>query len=217
MKLSPAAHAAVAHHGHGTFGIGRFVVQRGKEMAGWQGQQAGDQLDHAAAGPQVAEVALGGHDRERAAPGRRRPSWIARASSTSQLRVLRPWACRWPTSSGVASAARSTARSTLAMACWRRATSLRRRPPSWRPRRAPRRRSWRRGPGPWPSSSSITAPAPSPRTMPVRLRSKGRLSRVGIAVRRRPVPLAGGSGRSSWSAAACRWPRRAWRRRCRGG
>src|SRR5690348_11555301 len=50
-------------HGDGTLRVGRLVIQDGKKLLVLEGEQASNQLDHAAAGAEVAKITLGGSDR----------------------------------------------------------------------------------------------------------------------------------------------------------
>ena len=68
MKLAPGLASPLRTAAIGHSGSGVRVVENREETIVTHGQQAGDQLDHAAAGTQVAEITLRGHD------GQRRPA-----------------------------------------------------------------------------------------------------------------------------------------------
>ena len=164
-------------HGDRTVRVGLLVVERRRHHAVLQRQHAGGQLRRAAAGAEVAEVALDREHRHRllqapntscsrAPPRRRRPS------------CARPWALTWSTSSGPMPASRQgradgPRQAVAVAACGRR------------PRRSrpPRRRSWRRASGRAPAPPARSTPAPSPSTRPSRSRSNGRHAFSGASLR----------------------------------
>ena len=77
-----------ADHVHRAFRVGRFVVERRRNYAVRQGDQAHRKLDRAAAVPKVAEETFRRGDRH-VAERRARIAWASARSSSS---VLLPWA-----------------------------------------------------------------------------------------------------------------------------
>ena len=93
--------------------VGLLVVERRRHDAVLQRQQAGGQLGRAAAGAEVADVALGGEHRHRLAQFPK-TSCNPCASQTSASTVLRPWALTWSMSSAPMPASASAARTARA-------------------------------------------------------------------------------------------------------
>ena len=201
MKLSPAATAAVARPppagspGRASRSSAWETDGRAAGPAGWRSTRPCRRR------PPSCRNSSWRRPPAAACSGRRKPSWIARASSASQVRVLRPWACRWPISLRRSLPACSTARSTLVMACPRRAIKLAAddRTGGGRQHLAVNRRPAGLGLAEFFEHDRPRPLRPAP--CRVRLRSKGRLDRGPDRRRRRRVLLAGGSGRFSCSAA----------------
>ena len=176
-KLRPAGVLSSATTSDGACRIGRFEVQHARQAAFAHRQHAGDQLDHAAAGAEIAEVTLESDDRHIICPCAEdvanRAGFIGIALGRAEaVRVdvadvgRRSRRRRGERLSSPARARRRTCRATL----------HRRRSRCQPDHLGVNRRTAALAVA---SSSSTIMPAPSPATMPVRLLSNGRLAFVG--------------------------------------